>query len=230
VPALKKTFPAREARSARLAVSALRVVLRRPAYLADPWPRSLAIHVVHVTEVDPPEGVVPVEWTLFTQEPIDTPDQVLRIVDYYRARWLVEEYFRALKVGCAIEKRQNESYEALLNVLAIFVPIAWQLLLLRTLARTEPEAPATEVLTLTQLEVLRAVSRRPLAEKATVNEALGAVAALGGHIRNNGNPGWQVIGRGFEKLLMLELGWVAAKQAERRAEPGTRAVARRTGK
>ena len=165
---------------------------------------------------DSPDGVEPIEWTLFTQEPIDTAEQALRVLDYYRMRWLIEEFFRALKVGCEIEKRQNESYDALLNVLAIFLPIAWKLLLLRTLARTEPDAPATEVLTQSQVDVLRSVARRPLDDRPTVAAALYAVAGLGGHIKNNGNPGWQVIGRGLEKLLTLEIGWMAALRAQRR--------------
>ena len=36
-----------------------------------------------------------------TTEPIDTVEQVLRIVDWYRARWVIEEFFKALKTGCA---------------------------------------------------------------------------------------------------------------------------------
>ena len=38
-----------------------------------------------------------------------------------------------------------------------------------------------------------------------------AIAALGAHIKNNGPPGWLVLGRGFDTLLTLELGWLAAK-------------------
>jgi hypothetical protein len=38
-----------------------------------------------------------------------------------------------------------------------------------------------------------------------------AIAAEGGHIKNNADPGWQVLGRGYEKLLHMELGHVLAK-------------------
>ena len=38
-----------------------------------------------------------------------------------------------------------------------------------------------------------------------------AIAALGGHIKQNGLPGWQVLGRGYQKLLQIEQGWVAAQ-------------------
>jgi hypothetical protein len=42
-----------------------------------------------------------------------------------------------------------------------------------------------------------------------------AVAALGGHLKNNGEPGWQVLGRGMEHLLTLEIGWLAGKKSDR---------------
>src|SRR5579871_1304513 len=30
-----------------------------------------------------------------------------------------------------------------------------------------------------------------------------------GHLRNNGPPGWMVLGRAFERLVLLESGWIA---------------------
>jgi len=44
---------------------------------------------------------------------------------------------------------------------------------------------------------------------ATVDDALLAVAALGGHLKNNGPPGWLVLRRGFEKLHTAEQTWLA---------------------
>jgi hypothetical protein len=60
------------------------------------------------------------------------------------------------------------------------------------------------VLTPTLAEVLETMLQRKLPASATTTDALLAVAALGGHIKNNGWPGWQVIGRGYEDLLMFE--------------------------
>jgi hypothetical protein len=154
-----------------------------------------------------------VEWTLATTEPIATVADIERIVDVYSARWVIEEYFKAIKTGCAYEKRQLESMHTLLNGLAVFVPIAWRLLLLRTLARDASDEPATNVLTDTQLAVLRATVKPPPPNNATVREAMLAVARLGGHIKNNGEPGWAVLGRGFQKLLAREEGWIAALHA-----------------
>jgi hypothetical protein len=132
-------------------------------------------------------------------------------VDFYRARWTIEEFFKAIKTGCAFEKRQIEDLHGLLNVLALCAPIAWQMLALRAEARRKPDRLAAEILTKTQVDVLRVFARKPLPDKPTVRDALLAIAALGGHIRRNGEPGWQTLGRGYEQLLTLVQGWNAAK-------------------
>jgi hypothetical protein len=39
-----------------------------------------------------------------------------------------------------------------------------------------------------------------------------ALAELGGHLRSNGPPGWIVLGRALERLLLLEAGWALARR------------------
>lgn len=213
-PNKTRIHPPRTQRTATLRVSSETLEVLRPSYLPASAPAHLKLNVVRVYEVDVPEGEPPVQWMLVTNLDIDNPADVERIVDIYRARWTIEEFFKALKTGCSFEKRQLESMHALLNALAIFVPIAWRLLRLRTLARDAPDAPATTVLSATQLAALRAYKRVKLPPDPTAHDALMAVASLGGHLKNNGAPGWQVLGRGFEKLLWLEVGWISA-MAER---------------
>jgi hypothetical protein len=161
--------------------------------------------------MDPPAGETPVEWILLTNLPLETAADVEFAVDCYRARWLIEEFFKALKTGCQYEKRQLESSHSLLNALAVLAPVAWRLLLLRYLSRHVPDAPAQTALTPTQIDLLRAVSKKPLPRHATVRDALLAVAKLGGHLTSNGDPGWIVLGRGFHDLLIMELAWRAAR-------------------
>jgi hypothetical protein len=215
VPAAAKTFGEREARVAKLAFRATTIEIRRPSYVdKNSHPDWLRINVVQVHEIDCPEDQEPVEWTLLTSEPIDTPEAIRRAVRLYQGRWLIEEFFKALKTGCEYEKSQLESYGALLNLLAICLPIAWQLLLLRNLARTEPDAPATQVLTPTQIEVLRNQSRLPIPHNPTVGVVALAVAVMGGYIRSRRPYGWLTLGRGLEKLITLTAGWIAAKAQE----------------
>jgi hypothetical protein len=181
------------------------------------WPRTVTLNALLVEEVSPRKDVEPVCWRLFTNLPVDTPEQVAFAVDAYCARWVIEEFFKAIKTGCAFERRQLETCRALLNALAVFSVIAWRLLLLRYTARTSPDAPALSVLTNQQIRVLKklAVMKGPNVPKVvmpaepTANDALRAVAQLGGHLESNGPPGWQVLGRGYDSLLLVELGWMA---------------------
>lgn len=198
--------PARRHRIARLSFAATTVELDQS---------SLRLNVIHVFERKPPKGEPAVEWFLITNLPIGTDEEIAFAVDCYRARWTIEEYFKALKTGCQYEKRQLESAHSLLNALAILAPVAWRLLLLRQLARAPNRAPASDALTAKQLEVLRAVAKRPLPRKPSARDAMLAVAALGGHLKNNGDPGWLVLGRGMHDLLLLELGWRAREAAEK---------------
>lgn len=211
-----KIHPSRKARVAHLCVRTSTLTLARGIHMDRYLPDQLTLNFVDVYEPDPPEGEAPVSWRLATTEPLDTPEQVARVVDIYRLRWTIEEYFKAIKTGCAYEKRQLESAHALAMALAIFSAVAWRLLLLRWLERQPTESSASLVLTPTQLKVLQAVRRKegkPLTPTPTCSEVLLAIAALGGHLRNNGPPGWIVLGRGFDKLLWLEEGWVTAREA-----------------
>lgn len=206
--------PARRHRVAKLSFAATSVELKRTVDAPKASSSSLGINVIHVLERKPPKGEPAVEWFLLTSLPIDTAEAIAFAVDCYRARWMIEEFFKALKTGCQFEKRQLESAHSLLNALAILAPVAWRLLLLRHLARSDKRTPASSALTLQQLEVLTAVAKKPLPRRPSARDAMLAVAALGGHLKSNGDPGWLVLGRGMHDLLLLELGW-RARDAQR---------------
>lgn len=206
--------PARRHRVARLSFAATTVELKRTAVASKSRSPTLRLNVIHVFERKPPPGEPAVEWFLLTNLPIDSDEAIAFAVDCYRARWMIEEFFKAIKTGCQFEKRQLESAHSLLNALAILAPVAWRLLLLRHLARSKTKAPASSALTIKQLEVLRAVAKKPLPSRPSARDAMLAVAALGGHLKSNGDPGWLVLGRGMHDLLLLELGWRAREQAE----------------
>jgi hypothetical protein len=211
----RQKHPAREGRLATLQFAARALTLARPHgshYRA--LPPEIQLNVVYAWEPAVPAGEDAIEWQLITTEPIDTLAQVLQIVDWYRARWLIEEYFKALKTGCAYEQRQLESLATLLVALALLAPIAWQLLALRHLARAAPHGTARGLLSDRQLLLLRAApAGAAFGRTVSIRDALMAVARLGGHLRQNGEPGWRVLGRGIQKLLLMEAGWAAAEHA-----------------
>jgi hypothetical protein len=165
------------------------------------------INVVRVWEPNAPEGQHPVEWVIFTTEPVSSKRQQLRVVDIYRKRWLIEEYFKALKSGCSLEKRQVDSYGAMRRVLSLLLPLAYRLLRLRSLHRFAPKENVTTVFDPTDLLLIGQAQPRPIPAPTTLEEALALLAKMGGHITNNGPPGWMTLGAGFEKLLLLKLGF-----------------------
>jgi len=218
MPAYRKNFPERSGRLAKLEIAAADVTVVRPDSSSRSPSETLKMNAIRVFEPSPPDGEPAVEWRLWTNQPIDSEEQVLAVVDAYRRRWVIEEYFKALKTGCAIEKRQLESSAGLKNTLAVFIPIAWRLLQLRTLARESSSQGAKTVLPPSQLRCLTLAltnrGRPPLPEHPTVRDALLGIAALGGHIKNNGDPGWIVLGRGLDKLLLIDEGHRLATTSE----------------
>lgn len=208
-PRSRRLSPERPAREATLSVTSAAVALRRPNSLPLDLVPELAVNVVHVRETDPPPDQDPIDWTLLTSEPIDAVEDIQRVIDIYRYRWLIEELFKALKTGCLYERRLFESRHALLNLLATSLPIACELLWMRARVGDDPHAPASDIVSDEQLEILRQRSSRPLPHNPTANQVLLAIASIGGHLKRNGPPGWLVLHRGYQRFLDYEAGWVA---------------------
>jgi hypothetical protein len=210
-PSSRVTHPNRKSRRARLSVRYREVLLRCPDAARVSGPYDLHVTVVDVVEANPPNGETPVHWRLLTNMPVRSEADALRIVDIYRRRWIIEEYFKAIKTGCAFSKRQANTRRSLICTLSLLLPVAVTLVNLRTLAEEDPKAPWATVLNDVQFEVLReAVPKHRLTDQANVKQVMLAVAALGGHLKSNGDPGWWVLGRGLEDLFKREAGWRAA--------------------
>jgi hypothetical protein len=208
-PRHRKRHPPRQQRIANASVCATSVTVSAPSGF--PSSGELRLNVVRIQEKGRGKDPSKVEWILWTTLPVSTAEEVLALVEIYRGRWVIEDLFKALKTGCQYEALQLESRRALTNALAVYLPVAWLLLHLRSESRFNPTAPASVVLSTFQVRCLRLAylhqEGRELPEALTAREALLAVARLGGHLKNNGEPGWLVIHRGLHDLLLLELGY-----------------------
>jgi len=99
----------RAARIAHLSIGACPVRLYRQArrnYRYFKPHRPLQLNMVVIRETDPPPGVEPLCWVLFTTLPVDTAEQLAYVGRLYELRWKIEEYFRLLKTGHLIEKQR----------------------------------------------------------------------------------------------------------------------------
>jgi hypothetical protein len=114
-------LPARAQRAERAALLGLRfgaVKLARPqTKFLRHLPKSLLLTLVDVREVEPQVGIEPLHWRLLTTHPVTTAEQAWRIVEWYKRRWLIEQFFRILKTqGFRLEDSQVGTAERLLKL------------------------------------------------------------------------------------------------------------------
>ena len=133
------SVPPRGQRAERQATVALRfgaATLQRPqTSAAKALPESVALWVVDVQEIDPPEGEEPVRWRLLTTHAVTSVAEARQIVTWYRMRWIIEQVFRSLKAhGLRIEDSQMveaRSFTKLAVVALIAAVRSMQLVLAR---------------------------------------------------------------------------------------------------
>ena len=194
----------RPARTAHLALSFGSVRLLPPQSQQASQLRPLVVWVVRVWEPRPPDGVEPVEWVLLTSVPTQTVEQAWERVDWYRARWIVEDYHQGLKTGCRVEQRQVQTYEGLRRLLGLLAPAAVRLLQLRATARQTPEQPASQTLPAEVVQVVAARAGVP-ASQLTAQQCWHSIARFGGYLgrKGDGPPGWKTLWRGWLYIQAL---------------------------
>jgi hypothetical protein len=113
--------PDRRARTAHLALRFASMVLRRPRNTIEKGlPATIPVSVVQVVEPNPPKNAEPVDWILLTTHDVGTLEQAWRIVEWYRRRWIIEQFFRTMKQqGLRIEDSQLTTADRLCRLIAI---------------------------------------------------------------------------------------------------------------
>lgn len=205
--------PKRQARTARLEVRRQKVCLKAPYRQHAKLPQ-VEVNVVLVRELDPPADAEPIEWLLVTSLPIDTPKQVLLVVEYYTGRWPIEVFFRVFKSGCQVERIQLETAPRLWRCLMLYKIVTWRVLYLTMLGRTCPDLPCDVLFTADEwMPVWRITQpKKPLPQTPPKLAAfLMLVGQLGGHNgrRHDDPPGPQAIWTGIRRLTDFALAWRA---------------------
>jgi hypothetical protein len=226
----RKRKQAREARTAVVEIRAAAVTLRGPARPGGKLP-DVVVHAVLVTEPNVPPGVEPVEWLLLTDLPIDTRDEVLKIVDYYTCRWQIEVYFRVLKSGCKVEESQLETAARFEPYLGLCLIVAWRVMHLMMLGRDCPELPCDVALDPDEWQAVYATVRKqpPPEEPPTMQTMVRLIGSLGGWLgrKCDGEPGPKAMWVGMQRMTDLALGWRAGVEAQATAGANRRGSARR---
>jgi hypothetical protein len=176
----------------------------------------LPLYVVQVTEVAPPPGEKAIEWTLLTNQRVETFEDAWRVTGWYERRWTVEEFHKAQKTGCRIEDMQFTTPDRMEPAIALLSVVAVTLLNLRDASRREDARTrrADSVLAPDYIEVLSLKRYGEIRRDLTVHDFFFALARLGGHQNRkcDGQPGWLVLWRGWMKLQALLDGYHVAKR------------------
>jgi hypothetical protein len=204
--------PDRPSRSARVAVRFGTFKLRRPSRLKS-GPEDLSLQVVEVIEPGPPPQLAPLHWVLLTSLSVESLQQAQQVLTFYAYRWLIERFHFILKSGCKLEASQLRTEARLERLLAVYSGVAWHLLWLTYQARLTPDAPCTTALSTPQWQALFAFTHHTSHlpdQPPSLRQATRWIAQLGGFLARtaDGDPGLQVLWRGWSRLTDIVATWL----------------------
>jgi hypothetical protein len=197
-------------------------------------PAPLVMNGVYAREINPPAGLEePIDWMLLSSEPVDSVRAALRIIAWYRCRWVIEEYHKVQKSGCRLEDSQLRDVDALRRLAAVVGVCAVRLLWLRDLAsqslppeqkKARPAAIRTQAAA-TQANTSRAAADDPeqlaammpplwitvvarlcaAAAPLTPRQFWQAIARRGGWLgrKHDCRPGWKALWDGWHEVALL---------------------------
>ncbi len=172
--------------------------------------------LVDVREVSKPEDGAQVHWRLLTTRPVGSLAEARRVIDLYRMRWGIEEFFRLLKTaGFDIEEADIGDPRVMIKFVAATTVAAvtvMQLVKARdgttdqqlTDAFEPDDRPVLEAVS-TKLEGATALQKNPH-PKGSLAFGAWVIARLGGWTGYYGKPGPKVMRRGLDDFRRIKYG------------------------
>lgn len=187
------------------------------------YPPAITVWCISVKE-NGGETDNPISWKLLTTHKLETHEQALQMVEWYCARWYIEQLFRLLKKqGFGIEETELESGWAI-RKLVIMQMTALLKILQMNIAYADPEGgqPIEEVFDRQQIEALHLMNiklqgktqkQQNLNDPKTTKWATWIVGRLGGWKGYDSQrpPGVIVLKRGLDRLGYIIEGLNLAK-------------------
>ena len=200
--------PKRSERTAEMSLRYKRIELEPARYHKDKGP--IPVWIIHLAEDKAPRGVKPIEWFLLTTEEISCAEEAERRLGWYCTRWRIEDWHRVLKSGCRVEDLSHETATRLKRAIAIYMVVAWRIMLMTLMGRETPELPAEVLFSDIEIEVLTAFARsRKLKPPKDLGTAVLLVGRLGGHLGRTRDPppGHQLMWYGYADLQLMCAGY-----------------------
>ena len=174
---------------------------------------DVTLNVVLVSERNPPQGEEAIEWILLTTLPSSTSAEIVTIIEYYSCRWMIEVFFKTLKSGCGVESLQFEEMDRWLSCLAVYLIVAWRVLMICRLGRSMPEASCEIVFDASEWKstywIMHPETRHP-PTPPTMREMILMIGELGGWVGTPGKaemPGPQTTWIGLQRVHDFARAW-----------------------
>jgi hypothetical protein len=223
---IKVKIPAAAGRKERIADLAIRfsaVELRKPLHgAAHDLPDTIGLTLVDVREVSTPDDGKPIHWRLLTTHAVSSLRDAWRIVDLYRTRWAIEEFFRLLKTaGFDIEAADIGDPQAMIKLVTAATIAGVTIMQLVKARDGTTDQQLTDAFELDDRAVLEAISaklegttelQKNPHPKGTLAFGAWVIARLGGWTGYYGKPGPKVMRRGLDDFRRIKYGTTLALQ------------------
>lgn len=211
-----------KSRVAKLNVKHEHVRLAKPASCKDKTlPNSTQIYVVEVSEET--NSKTKIHWLLYTTHPVTTDIEAMQIIQWYRARWNIEQVHRLLKTeGLEIEKTQLEKADSIKKLLVLALSATLRVLQLHLAYSKEVEENIEIGFNKTEQAFLKVLNtklegktkklKNPF-KKKELRWATWIIARLGdwkGYITQR-PPGVITLQKGLVKFYHMFEGWAMAQ-------------------
>jgi hypothetical protein len=172
--------------------------------------------IVDVRETSAPADGEVLHWRLLTTHEVRDLGEARRIVDLYRLRWLIEEFFRTLKTaGFDIEDADIGEPRAMMNLVGAATIAAITVMQLVNARDGTSHQPLTDAFAQEDQRLLEAISsqleggtalQKNPHPKGTLAFASWVIGRLGGWTGYYGKPGPKVMRRGLDDFQRIKFG------------------------
>ena len=214
----------RQDRPEREAVVELRfgkVTIPRPKNILskEELPKQVTLTLIELKEIAPPKGAEPVVWRLLTTHDVPNQEMAWQVVDWYRCRWIIEQFFRILKQqGLKIEDSQIDDAKHLIKLTAIATRAAITTLQLVQARDGHGSLPALLIFDPNEMAMLEKINLKYTGKTlrqqnphppGSLAWAAWIIARLGGWdgYPSSRPPGPITFKRGLDALKMMATGW-----------------------
>lgn len=193
-----------------------KVDIKRPQNIKDTYPPYITIYCIHVVEQaqSVPPGEEPIEWRLLTSHRVETVEEAIQCVAWYKMRWFIEEIFRLLRSeGMDIESAQLETGAALKKLALIGLVAALHIMMLKiALDRKDEKNTSSMFFTESQIELLQILLKKvegktqkqknpyQLQSLAWAAWIIARLAGWSGY-SSHGNAGYITIKKGYHDFI-----------------------------